>query len=260
MTIKERLDKIRGIFSAAPPTPAPAPAPAPKKLDEAKVVSYPVDGSGPVFTDISDDSVPGLDQNDYVFTDEDLTTAYPDGTYNVTGTTFSFTVTGGIITAIVDANGTGPGEAIPNIEPALVPPAPTPATPPVDLSKATPAQMREMYAKFGSGLLEDRLTLIETMLKALVEYNFGYEIRQANQQDAIAAYKDILANNTLQMSKHEEFSKQTLELIEQLAKEPSTDPKTLPEPKKETFNSKKEERLKGFAEAVGKLKEEKQVR
>lgn len=257
-TLKEKFEAIKAIFSATPPAP---PASTPVKCD-APIVSYAVDGGVPIFTDITDDGVPGLDMNDYVFTDEALTTAYPDGTYKVTGTDFSFTVASGIITNIVDADGTGCGDAIiptPAVPP--IPPAPiTPPVPPVDMTKATPAQMREMFDKFGTGLLEDRLALIETMLKGLIEYNWGYELRQASQQDAIAAYKDTIASNGVMFEKQEKFATQTIELLEQIIKEPTADPKTLPENKKGEFADAKEARINKFAEGIKKLNEDKKIK
>ena len=265
-TIKENLLKIKAIFS----TPAPVePTPAPAKLDAA-IVSYAVDGGLPVYTDISNDNISGLDVNDAVFTDETLATPYADGTYTVTGTKFSFTVAAGVITSIEDADGTGPGEAIKDVEPATPPtpnPAPNPApnepAKPATQTQMTPEEMRALYEKFAVGTPEERITNLEIMVKALMEYAFGWDLRQAQEkasrEAAINVYKTTVENATAQMAKQEQFNSQTIQLLEQMIQEPSANPQTIPENKKEGFKASKEERIERFAASIKKMKEDKKV-
>ena len=236
-TIKEKLEAIKAIFSATPPAgfvaPVVAPVVAPIKADDdaagamaAVPVGYPVDGGVPIYTDISDDQIPGLDANDYVFTDENMTTSYPDGTYNITGTDFGFTVSGGQIVSITNPSGSGPGEPIADIDEPVVPattvvdaakPMPAPTAPAV-----TPESMKVMYSK-----QEDLKKEIEVL--------------------------------KLQLSKQENFSEQVLELVEMMANQPTTSPVTVPESKKEGFLSKKEANLQKMANAMAEAKKLKRI-
>jgi hypothetical protein len=257
-TKKEILQGLKQLFSTE--TPAPV---EPKKTElDAKVVSYAVEDGEPVFVDISDDGIAGLDANDTVFTDEAKTTAYPDGEYTVAGTTFKFTVAGGAVTNITDESGNGCGEPVVAAEPAPVPPVPPPAP---QTQNLTPEQMAALASKFATGTPEERIANLEIMCKALMEYCFGWDIRQvkekADREAAIKVYQDELANSqaatTTLMSKQQQFNSQAVALLEQLVAEPVEPPKTLPENKKEAFNSKREERLLKFSDGIKKLKEEK---
>ena len=268
MTIKEKFEAVKQIFSPIPPVVAPtqaaapvapvAPVIAPSSLD-ANVVSYAVDGGVPVFTDISDDGVPGLDVNDYLFTDEGLTVTYPDGSYNVNGTTFNFIVNAGVLTSVVDTSGLGCGMPIPvaAAAPSYVPPAPvTPATMQTMSHEAIKAQ----FALLGQGTIDDQFKVMQVMVGALMQSVFGYDIRQAAQADAIELYRSSTEVCAAQLKKQEQFSTQTIELLEQIVKGPTADPKTLPESRKETFESKKEERLKKTAESIRKMREERSIK
>jgi len=231
-SIKEKLLAIKALFNTAPP-PAPSPAPLAAKDNiapaamTANLVGYPVDGGMPIYTDISDDSIAGLDANDYVFTDESMGTPYPDGTYNVTGTDFGFTVTGGCITNITNPSGTGAGQPLPDVDieaakESMVPPPPTTTDVPVKPAAVTPESMKQMYAS-------------QDTLKAKV---LELEAKLTNQ---------------------EAFSKQVLELVEMVANVPTSIPATLPENKKEGFNSRKEAQLQKMAEAISEAKKRKKI-
>jgi hypothetical protein len=118
MNAKEILAKIKAVFDAPPVPETPA--------TQQTISAYLVDGSGPVYVNNSDDGIPDIDSNDMVYSDAALTSPYPDGTYNVTGTSFGFTVAGGVVTAVNDVAGTGPGAPV---DPAtlakpVVPPPP----------------------------------------------------------------------------------------------------------------------------------------
>lgn len=237
-TIKEKLQSIKAIFNTTPP-PAPSGAALAPHTGEpsatnpptgnplqpetkpaemiANVVGYPVDGAIPIYTDISDDSIAGLDANDYVFTDESMAVPYVDGTYMVTGTDFSFTVSGGQIVSIEDPHGMGCGEPLADIDIAsAVPPAPTTTDIPVKPT-VSPESMKVMCAKQ------------ETLEAQVVELK-------------------------KHLGKQVEFSKQVLELVELMANQSTAIPATLPEPKKDGFNSKKEARLQVMAEAIAEAK------
>jgi hypothetical protein len=225
-TIKEKLQAIKAIFNTVPPPQSEAPmkaedATAPAAMI-ANVVGYPVDGGTPVYTDISDDNIAGLDANDYVFTDESMATPYADGTYTVTGTDFSFTISGGQIVSIDNPSGMGAGQPLPDIdEPvnaaSVVPPAPTTTDVPVNKPAVSPESMKALYSK----------------------------------QDDLKADIEAL---TLKLAKQESFSKQVLELLELVASQPTTEPKTLAEPKKDGFNARKEAQLEKMAKAIAEAK------
>lgn len=70
--------EIKGLFKNEIPAPAEAPA--------VNMTAYKVDveGGDPMYTDISDDGIEGLDVADAVYSDEAMTTAYPDGDYTLT--------------------------------------------------------------------------------------------------------------------------------------------------------------------------------
>jgi len=223
-TIKEKLQAIKAIFNTVPPPQSGAPMKAEEDTAPAamiaNVVGYPVDGGIPVYTDISDDSIAGLDANDYVFTDESMATPYADGTYTVTGTDFSFTVSGGQIVSIDNPSGSGAGQPLADVDmaaPSAVPPAPTTTDVPVNKPAVSPEAMKALYSK---------------------QESFEAQIADLN----------------FQLKKQNEFSKQVLELVEMVANQPTAEPKTLAEPKKDGFLSKKEAQLEKMAQAITELK------
>ena len=222
-TIKEKLQAIKEMFSATPPPKSEAPLAAEDTTAPAamiaNVVGYPVDGGAPVYTDISDDNIAGLDANDYVFTDELMATPYADGTYTVTGTDFGFTVSGGQIVSITNPSGSGAGQPLADIDApmaSIVPPAPTTTDVPVK-PMVSPEAMKNMYAKHES--LEAQIVELKAHL-----------------------------------GKQVEFSKQVLELVEMVANQPKAEPQTLPEPKKDGFNARKEAQLEKMAKAIAEAK------
>lgn len=286
MTLRERFLKIRAAFDGTPPAaPAPPPAapPAPPAAPSGMTsCSYNIDGGTPVYVNIADDGIPDIDMNDKVYTDQAMTTPYPDGTYKVTGTDFGFTVAGGIVTTVTDVDGKGPGLPIGSAPPAPPPPpAPTPAAPaappqPVTLSAMTEEQMTAMYSKF-AGPIDDQMGALIIMVKALMEDRFGWKIREGQENAAIEVYKDTLATTPTvtieQMSsvfakaekadeqakviaRHEETIKLLLELTQQLVELPTEDPKTLTGQKKENFEraEKREKKFESIAAALKQVK------
>jgi hypothetical protein len=128
----------------------------------------------------------------------------------------------------------------------------------------TAEQVQEMYGKFATGSTEERIANLETMIKALMECNFGYQIRQGLENTAIQAYKDSLvpmqtqmAAATAQIAKDSEVIKGLFDLVETMSKEPSADPVTLTGRQKQQFERKsaKEERLEKYAEVMKKARE-----
>lgn len=275
--IKLALAAVKAVFDG-PPAPAPA---APASTSTAVVFSWPVDGGSTVYVDCTSDGIPGIDQSDMVYTDPALTQPYPDGTYTVTGTQFGFTVASGAVTTVTDAAGTGPGvpleqsgqaaptdlakPPVPPVAKPVVPAAPPAPAPVTQMSKLdmTPEGMAAMFAAFSTGTPEDRIANLELVCKALMEYNFGWQIREAQQKltadEAINIYKVDLVNAQsqldgakTQLAKQDTKLTQLFALVEAIAEIPSADPKTLTGPRKDVFDkvNKKEERLQAIADAI----------
>jgi PDZ domain-containing secreted protein len=155
------------------------------------------------------------------------------------------------------------------------PPPPPPAPPqPVTLSAE---EFQAMVAKFATGSTEERMTNMEIMLKALMECNFGYEIRKGQEAAAIEAYKENLAPlqtaleaataklqaasdkidaQELIIAKHEQTITGLFELTEQLVELPTADPVTLTGRQKEKFD-KQSARDAKFEKIANALKEKK---
>lgn len=277
MTAKEIFLKIKAAFDLpiVPPAPAPAP-PAPSGMTSC---SYNVDGGLPVYVNIADDGIADIDVGDAVFSDAAMTVPYPDGTYKVTGTAFGFTVTAGAVSAVDDATNTGPGAPI---ETAMAkppaPPAPAPApAPPAPVAPAVPitqAQMEIMFAKFATGTADERISNLEVMCKALMECNYGYQIREASEDAAVQAYKDSVASMVAGLmassqtaideqkainTKQQETIVGLFELCEKLAEIPTAEPLTLNGNKKEKFDrtEKREQKYETIAAAIKEMKNKK---
>jgi hypothetical protein len=285
MTAKEKIQTILAAvklaFDVTPAPPAIADPAAPAATTTAVVFSYGIDGGSTVYVDCTDDGIADIDANDKVYTDPALTQPYPDGTYKVTGTDFGFTVAGGIVTGVTDADGTGPGVPLEQAAAMATPPPPpaAPPAPPAPKTMPTAAQMATMqpeeitkvvtecFASFATGSSDDRIANLELVCKALMEYNFGWQIREAQQKQtadaAINIYKvDLvnaqsdLATAKTQLAKQDEKLKGLFSLVEVMAEIPSAEPRTLTGPRKEVFdkNQSKEDRLNGIATALADMK------
>lgn len=57
----------------------------------------------------------------------------------------------------------------------------------------TQQMLREMVAKFADGTPEERIQKLETMVVALMNYSFGWDIQQEAKNAAIATYKENYA-------------------------------------------------------------------
>jgi hypothetical protein len=280
MNRKEKILTAWNAFKAvfdSPAVPAPAGPTAPAPTSTSSVFSYGVDGGGTIYVDCSDDGIAGIDVADNVFSDPAMTIPYPDGTYNVTGTNFGFTVASGAVTNVTDADGTGPGQPLETAAPAA---AAAPPTPPAPVNPAKPSvpptttqmaaaqlpdatQLAAMYAAFATGSSDDRLANLELVARALMEYSFGWQIREAQQKaiadQAINIYKQDLVTAQAALAKQEEKLKAMFNMMETLVEIPSEDPKTLTGPKKEKFErvQKKEDRLEKLAADIKQMREEK---
>lgn len=255
MTAKEILAKIKAAFNGpvpAPPAPAPAPAPIAAStattytLADGTVLSIAQAGATPAVGDmVTINGVPA-----------------PANTYTLPdGATIAVDATG-LITAYTAM---------------AAPPAPAPAPAPAQPATLSAEDFAAMVAKFAIGSTEERMGNIEVMLKALMECNFGYEIRKGQEAAAIEAYKESLAPlqssleaataklqtafekteaQQLVIAKHEETIKGLFELVEQLVEAPTADPVTLTGRQKEQFEkmASRDERLQKIADAVKKQK------
>lgn len=264
MTLKERFLKIKAAFDGIPPAapaqpPAAAAPPAAPATPSAKTYKL-QDG----VTEIS------ISQAGELPAAGDMVTIggapAPANTYTLAdGATITVDATGMITTYTAAA-----------APPA--PPAPAPAPPqPVTLSQMTLEQVQAMYAKFATGSPEERLAGLEVMVKALMECNFGWKIREGNENTAIEVYKDTIASTPTvtieQMSsvfakaekadeqakviaRHEETIKGLFELVEKLVELPGADPVTLTGQKKENFEraEKRERKYESIAAALKQVK------
>lgn len=266
--IPDILKRVKELFdSSMPPAAQPAdpaggaPPAAPDAGNGSAVAQYNVDGGQPVFVNISDDGIADIDQADAVFTDAACTAPYPDGTYKVTGTDFSFTVAGGIVTAVTDPDGKGAGTPVQ--APAAAPaPAPAPAAPDFSNPAAMKKEFEAFKQKFASGGTPS-LQELAVMVQALFENIFQYDLQRAKQAEAIAAYQDSFTKQELKMKeqdatigKQKEIIAGLFEAVEAFSQVPGADP--IDQPKamdlpKNSFKS-KEEKLNAFAGHVSGLK------
>lgn len=239
MSAKEKaiefLKKAKALFDAPPAVTPGDVAPAP--TTGVCVVSYLVDGGGAVYVDCSDDCIADIDANDKVYSDPAMTVPYPDGAYNVTGTDFGFTVAGGLVTVVADADGTGPGQPItdPNDVGAMAKPVTTDVPPP-----APPPTM------------EQRVAAIEEALAKMPK-----PAAMATQEEFVA-HTSKFAKQEKEIQKNNEIIKALFEMVEQLVALPTDEPKTLTGAKKDRFDraNQREEKFKNITDALKKTKKQ----
>jgi hypothetical protein len=251
MDIKQFLKDIKAKFNGevVPPAPAP-PAPA---TPTAKVYKL-ADGTEITINQVGETPAAG----------DTVTIAGAPAPAN------TYTLPDGA-TIVVDAMGvitvyTAMAAPAPPPPPA---PAPAPAAP-VTLSAE---EVKAMYEKFATGSTEERMSNLEVMVKALMECNFGYEIRKGQEAAAIETYKENLASlqtavdsakaemqsafakveaQQEEITKHKQTIKDLFELVEQLVETPTADPVTLTGRQKEKFDKavSREQRFEKIAEAL----------
>ena len=252
MDKKELLKKIKAAFlgEIIPPAPPVPPTPTAKlyKLQDGTEISITQAGDVPAAGDtVTIGGIPA-----------------PANTYTLDN--------GAVI--VVDATGVITTYTAMAAAPPTPPPVPPAPAQPVTLSAE---EFQAMVAKFATGSTEERIANLEIMTKALMECNFGYEIRKGQEAQAIEAYKESLAPlqtsleaatakfetankivETQQQTilKHEETIKGLFDLVEKLVELPTADPITLTGRQKEKFDkqSARDERLAKIAEAVKKQK------
>lgn len=255
MTAKEKAKEIFTRIKAAfdmpmPPAPAPAPAPAPPAAPTAKPYKL-QDGTDITIHQAGELPAPG-------------DTVMVNGAPAAAGTLVL--QDGASIT--VDATGT-----ITAYTAAMAAPAPQPAPAPAPAVPITQAQMEIMFAKFATGSADERITNLEIMCKALMECNYGYQIREASEDAAVQAYKDSVAlqvsslmaasqkitdDQAAIITKHENTIQGLFELITTMVELPAEDPKTLTPARKLALErqTSKETKFEGIAAAITKMKKQ----
>jgi hypothetical protein len=261
MTAKELLIKAKAFFNGevtppAPPSPPAPPTPTTKtyKLQDG-VTEIVINQAGEIPATGDTVMIGGVPA--------------PANTYTLSdGATIVVDAAGAIATYTAMAAPQPPPPA---------PPAPPAQPQPVTLSAE---EVKAMYEKFATGSTEERMANLEVMVKALMECNFGYEIRKGQEAAAIEAYKQNLAplqvtieaataklqsqfekaeaqqqlinQHQETINKHQQTIKDLFELVEQLVDMPSADPATLTGRQKEKFEkmTAREERLAKMAEAL----------
>lgn len=275
MTVKEALQKVKALFADVPPAvpaPVPAPAPAPaagkvvKTIDgvELSIVQA---GDTPAVGDLVSIAGAPAPAADYTLEDKSVLTV--DATGAITAV-----VAAPPITVPVPAPPPPPAltmeQRMATIEAILSkltnPSVPAAMSAEKDLVALTPDAVQAMYAKFATGTSDDRIANLETMVKALMECNFGYQIRQGLENTAIQAYKDSVAMQVgalvastqkfeaqeNKIKKQDEIIQGLFGLVELMTKEPEVAPVTLTGNKKEQFEraKKKEDKFKLILESI----------
>ena len=258
---KELLDKIKALFAdGVPPTPPAAPAaPAGTEytLNDGTKITIQQAGATPAAGDtVMINDVPA-----------------GAGTYVLADNSSITTDATGVITAVTAAQPitTDPGDMG---KPAPTPP-PTPAGPAVPAKPAgmsahfemTPEGAKAYLDAFDTGTPEDQVNNLKIVCRALMEYCFGWQIKEAERKavetQAIEVYKTGLATAQAAMAKQdqtiqkqEEKLKALFSLTEELASIPTAEPQTLTGLKKEKFEKVKsrEDRLEKIGNAIKELR------
>ncbi len=245
MNATEVLKKIKLFFDTPAVPPAPAPPVAPIAAAEPKMYTL-KDGTVVSVTQVGETIAIGdmVMINGLPAVAGDL--VWEDGT-------------------VVTVDATGTITAITPVTPATVSPE--------DMAKAQADQARKqaaidfinkfnaiekkedlaaLFDSFATGSSEERIGALETMVKALMECNFGWKIAERNAQNAINAYDTVKA----EMAKQTELNKQMFELCELLVKQPTAEPVTVDEPLKGRFakRSQVDDKFEKIAESIKKNK------
>ena len=250
--IKDFLLKIKSEFDFAfPPAPhAPSPSPAPSPAPAAKTMKL-KDGTEIMVHQAGE----SLEAGDMVMVNGAAAAA---GTYTLED--------GSVITC--DASGMIVSVTPPVPITAAAPPAPpaqAPAPSPVVTPSFSPAafslpntmeELNKMFASFATGTIEERIANLEVVSKALMESSFGWKIREAEQklteETAINVYRDSLKTVSTQMEAQTNTIRGLFTILEEISKESTAEPVTLPEGRRQKFETllqKKESRLEKMAKA-----------
>jgi hypothetical protein len=80
--------------------------------------------------------------------------------------------------------------------------------------------MEKLFASFAAGSTEERVANLETVCKAMMEYCFGWEIKQAKEKsdrdNAIKVYTDSLAAMQTEMSAQKQKNEAQKEIVDQM--------------------------------------------
>jgi hypothetical protein len=124
--------------------------------------------------------------------------------------------------------------------------------------------MKSAAGKFATGTPEERIANLETVVKALMEYCFGWQMQEANNKKAIEVYQTSIAAQKEEMGgikesikNTQEAFKQILPVIEELANEPVT---KSTETSRTNFSSTKQgedNRIQKIADAIQNFKKNK---
>lgn len=167
-------------------------------------------------------------------------------TYAFTDGSSITTDASGVITSVIPAaapaaQATDPAPAA-NPAPQSQPVATNPAPVSQQMSKfvftdehKTSDGMDKLFAQFATGTPEERIANLETVAKALMEYSFGWEIRQAKEKSerdaAIKIYTEQLAPLQAQMSAQkktiedqQKVMSDLAELVSEFVEEPVSNP------------------------------------
>lgn len=89
----------------------------------------------------------------------------------------------------------------------------------------TPAGMLSAYEKFANGQLD--MAGISTVLKALMEYSFGWQLREAQEKatrdEALKVYQDSMKGLPAQVVAQQALLKQMFELVKEIVELPADD-------------------------------------
>jgi hypothetical protein len=273
MNAKDIYLKIKALFDdATPPPPPPAPLAPPVGTpytlqDGTTQISIVQAGDTPAVGDVV--TIAGAPAPANTYTLQDGSTLTTDATGTITAYTPAAPVT-------VD-----PAAAAKQTPAVPAPPAATPAAPAAKfestpenikavIEKMTPETAGAMMASFATGSDQDRLANLELVCKALMEYNFGWQIREAQQKatadTAIEVYKQELITAQAALTSHKTVAdtqeaklKGLFELVEKLVEMPTADPKTLTGNKKDKFEKEKskDDKFEKIAAGLKQIREDK---
>lgn len=255
---KELLDKIKALFAdgvpPVPPATPAAPAGTEYTLNDGTKITIQQAGAAPAAGDtVMINGVPA-----------------GAGTYVLADNSSITTDATGVITAVTAAQPIT-AEPVDMGKPAPTPP-PAPAAPakPAGMSaqfEMTPEGAKAYLDAFDTGTPEDQVNNLKIVCRALMEYCFGWQIKEAERKavetQAIEVYKTGLATAQAAMAKQdqtiqkqEEKLKALFSLTEELASLPTVDPQTLIGAKKDRFDKakSKEDRLEKIGNAIKELK------
>lgn len=113
----------------------------------------------------------------------------------------------------------------------------------------TPEKMLAATQKFATGSPEERMANLELIAKALMEYSFGWQLREAEEKatrdQAIATYKLGFEEAKKEAAKQRDINKQLFELVSEITHVPAANPPG--DEKKKSEFSKVGEKKKGLA-------------